>query len=159
MASIFQRQMNRYNRWKFAIFAYICLLTMFHFTAGEENCQTTESIANYVLVGQVHKVISRKKPMTCVFACHEEPNCYSVNFHSGPRTCELNLQTRGNYPRSFVHRSGWLYMEMLRQPPKAPPRTFCDHVTCKNGGTCLNRKSGYVCVCKKDFWGSACERK
>ena len=159
MASIFQPQISRYYKWKIVRSAYVCLLAIFHFTAGEENCQTTESMANYDLVGHVHKVLSRKKPLTCIFACHEEPDCYSVNFHLEASECELNLQTRGSHRGDFVYRREWFYMEMLQQPPKAPLRTFCNHVTCKNGGVCLNRKSGYVCRCKKDIRGRVCKRK
>ena len=155
MASRLQRELNRCHKWKTALFAYLAMLGL---TAGHD-CQATAAIANYILVGHVHKLLSLKKMLTCIIACQEEPKCYSVNYHLGKMTWELSLQTRGNYPQDFVHRSEWLYMEMLRQPPKAPPLLFCNHVTCKNGGTCLNTKSRYHCVCKDEFWGPVCERK
>ena len=155
MASRLQRELNRCHKWKTALFAFLAMLGL---TAGHD-CQATAAIANYILVGHVHKLLSLKKMLTCIIACQEEPKCYSVNYHLGRMTCELSLQTRGNYPQDFVHRSEWLYMEMLRQPPKVPhccsvimwPARTVERAWIQNRDTIVGVKT--------NSGGPVCERK
>lgn len=35
----------------------------------------------------------------------------------------------------------------------------CDQITCKNGGTCLNKQNGGFCQCPPDITGNRCEKK
>ncbi|XP_052711416.1 MAM and LDL-receptor class A domain-containing protein 1-like isoform X1 [Crassostrea angulata] len=38
-------------------------------------------------------------------------------------------------------------------------RCACDQITCKNGGTCLNKQNGGFCQCPPDITGNRCEKK
>ncbi|XP_065942365.1 MAM and LDL-receptor class A domain-containing protein 2 isoform X1 [Magallana gigas] len=40
-----------------------------------------------------------------------------------------------------------------------PGRCACDHITCKNGGTCLSKQNGGFCQCPPEFTGNRCEKK
>lgn len=35
--------------------------------------------------------------------------------------------------------------------------TFCDTITCRNGGTCLNGNGSWSCDCSEEFTGVLCE--
>ena len=33
----------------------------------------------------------------------------------------------------------------------------CDVITCENGGTCVDTRTGFACMCDPDYYGVTCE--
>ena len=50
----------------------------------------------------------------------------------------------------------WLPVDFARVLPDYDP---CQNKPCLNGGHCQKERSTYTCLCLKDYFGTACERK
>ena len=35
----------------------------------------------------------------------------------------------------------------------------CNSVSCRNGGTCVDKLNGFKCTCSNDFTGETCDRR
>ena len=45
----------------------------------------------------------------CELLCYQEPNCVSINYHTGTNNCELNNVTHRGHDDEVVNMEGFLY--------------------------------------------------
>lgn len=115
-------------------------------------CSSSFPITDHALSGHVWKAIHKQTFERCIFSCELDPKCFSVNFHTERKLCELNLGTLEAFRADFVQRKGSVYISMV-------VRRFDPCVTaelCKNGGRCepypVTR-----CICPEGYSGLLCE--
>lgn len=115
-------------------------------------CSSSFPITDHALSGHVWKAIHKQTFERCIFSCELDPKCFSVNFHTERKLCELNLGTLEAFRADFVQRKGSVYISMV-------VRRFDPCVTaelCKNGGRCepypVTR-----CICPEGYSGFLCE--
>ncbi|XP_020601154.1 neurogenic locus Notch protein-like [Orbicella faveolata] len=120
-------------------------------TAGSNSCRTSFSDTDHVLTGHVMQTLNHKSFESCTFSCELEPQCFSVNYISLHKTCQLNDATKEYFPGDLVKQKGSFYMGMVIRSYNP-----CASMRCENGGTCVSRPS-LKCKCLKGFSGPRCE--
>ena len=50
--------------------------------------------------------------MECAFICIKHSSCYSFNFHSSSRLCELNYARKADFPIHFSYNRDSVYSEL-----------------------------------------------
>uniref|UniRef100_K1QQ99 MAM and LDL-receptor class A domain-containing protein 1 n=1 Tax=Magallana gigas TaxID=29159 RepID=K1QQ99_MAGGI len=112
--------------------------------------------------------------------CDVVPGQANCTFEKG-EDCFLKNSTRNDFdwslnsgrtpssktgPGSAKQGSWYAYIEttnrLLGQKAMLIPKyrfKTCDHITCKNGGTCLSKQNGGFCQCPPEFTGNRCEKK
>ena len=120
-------------------------------TADSSQCLTSFSDTDHALAGHVMRTLNHKSFESCTFSCELEPQCFSVNYISLHKTCQLNDATKEYFPSDLVKQKGAFYMGMVI-------RTYspCASMRCENGGTCVSSPS-LKCVCPQGFSGRRCE--
>lgn len=78
-----------------------------------DQCKTTSAVPGHSLIKHVIKKVPAKDYERCTFACEQQSGCYSVNFISVDKTCELNNATRYWAPWSFITKESSLYSGIL----------------------------------------------
>ena len=78
-----------------------------------DQCKTTSAVPGHSLIKHVIKKVPAKDYERCTFACEQQSGCYSVNFISVDKTCELNNATRYWAPWSFITKENSLYSGIL----------------------------------------------
>ena len=123
--------------------------------AGQDTCYTAHSVSDYALTGHAYKTTSGFRLMTCIVACDDDPNCYSLGYNIPSKTCELSRKTRRSDPASFSFRPNWLYLDH----PVRPAGACVGDLPCKNRGRCQNvpHSPGYKCTCRQPYIGETCE--
>ena len=122
-------------------------------TAGSSTCRTSFSDTDHVLTGHVIRNLNHKSFESCTFSCELEPQCFSVNYISLHKTCQLNDATKEYFPGDLVTQKGAIYMGMVIRSYNP-----CTSMRCENGGTCVLSPS-VACKCLKGFSGLRCESK
>lgn len=131
--------------------------TLFQPITCQTGCQDVSSISGYSLTGHTYRMMSQVRLITCIVMCQDDPECYSLNFRSALRQCELNngtrLSTASGY---FVPAENTVYLDNLYRPYKP-----CDNSPCKNNGSSVtvNSYPGFKCDCKARYFGPTCESK
>ncbi len=121
-------------------------------SAGSSPCRTSFSDKDHVLTGHVMRTLNHKTFESCTFSCELEPQCFSVNYISLHKTCQLNNATKEYFPGDLVQRKGAFYMGMVVRSYNP-----CESMRCENGGTCVSSPS-LKCECPKGFSGLHCDR-
>ena len=123
-------------------------------TAGFNNCHVSFSDTDHILTGHVMRTLQHKTFESCTFSCELEPQCFSVNYMSLHKTCQMNNATRDFFPEDMVKQKEAVYIGMVIT------RRFnlCESMRCENGGTCVNSPS-LKCKCRDGFSGLHCESK
>ena len=122
-------------------------------TSGISSCRTSFSDTGHVLTGHVMRTLSHNTFESCTFSCELEPQCFSVNYISLHKTCQLNDATKKYFPGDLVKQKGAFYMGMVIRSYDP-----CVSMRCENGGTCF-RSPSLKCKCLKGFRGLRCESK
>ena len=122
-------------------------------TAGSSSCRTSFSVTDHVLTGHVMQTLNHKSFESCTFHCELEPQCFSVNYISLQKTCQLNNATKEYFPGDLVKQKGAFYMSMVIRSYNP-----CLSMRCENGGTCIH-SPGSTCKCLNGFSGPRCESK
>ena len=122
-------------------------------TAGTSSCRTSFSDTDHVLTGHVMRTLIHKTFESCTFSCELEPKCFSVNYISLHKTCQLNNATKEYFPGDLVKQKGAFYMAMVIRGYNP-----CASMRCENGGSCVSRPT-LKCKCLKAFTGLHCESK
>ena len=120
-------------------------------TADSSHCLTSFSDSDHVLAGHVMRTLNHKSFESCTFSCELEPQCFSVNYISLHKTCQLNDATKEYFPGDLVKKKGAFYMGMVTRSYHP-----CASIRCENGGTCVSSPS-LKCNCLQDFSGPRCE--
>jgi len=120
-------------------------------TADSSRCLTSFSDTDHVLTGHVMRTLYHKTFESCTFSCELEPQCFSVNYISFHKTCQLNDATKEYFPGDLVKQKGSFYMGMVIRSYNP-----CASMRCENGGTCVLSPS-LECKCLKGFSGPRCE--
>ena len=81
--------------------------------AGQTPCRTTRSIRNRALIGHVISSLEGKRMENCVTACERTQNCFSINYYTTLKKCELNRKTAEWYLSDLLPTSGVVYLSML----------------------------------------------
>jgi len=130
------------------------LISLFHKnTAGSSSCRSSFSDTDHILTGHVIRTLNHKSFESCTFSCELEPQCFSVNYISVHKTCQLNDATKEYFPGDLVTQKGAFYMGMVIRSYNP-----CTSMRCENGGTCVSSPS-VACKCLKGFSGLRCESK
>lgn len=122
---------------------------------GKTGCQDVHSISGYSLISHVYRMMSQVGLITCITACQNYPQCFSLNFKYTYQLCELNNGSRlSAEPKYFVYSSDTVYLDNLHRPYRP-----CDNSPCMNDGVCISTDfyPGFKCACKEGFFGPACE--
>ncbi|XP_048588810.1 lactadherin [Nematostella vectensis] len=95
-------------------------------------CRNVHSITDRTLSGHVIKTLPDKSLENCITACERESHCYSVNYLSITKTCQLNNKTLKWYPGDVVISPGAVHLGSLARDydPCVDREPACD-------GTCL----------------------
>ncbi|KAM7444352.1 hypothetical protein ABFA07_007022 [Porites harrisoni] len=122
-------------------------------TSAEHNtCRTKRAISEYALKGHVISAIEGRTRESCVTSCEHFQNCFSINYYSTLKRCELNNKSAEWYKSDLVPTPGALYLTMVsrnynpcvdRNPPcfgtcvpipgSLATRCYCqENVTCHN---------------------------
>ncbi|KAL9963431.1 hypothetical protein ACROYT_G026941 [Oculina patagonica] len=120
-------------------------------SAGYSDCRTRVSDADRALTGHVMRTLNHKTFESCTFSCELEPQCFSVNYISLHKTCQLNDATKEYFPGDLVKQKGTFYMGMVVRSYSP-----CGSMRCENGGICVSSPS-LKCKCPKGFSGFHCE--
>ena len=120
-------------------------------TADSSHCLTSFSDSDHVLAGHVMRTLNHKSFESCTFSCELEPQCFSVNYISLHKTCQLNDATKEYFPGDLVKQKGAFYMSMVARSYHP-----CASMRCENGGTCVSSPS-LKCKCLKGYSGLHCE--
>ncbi|KAL9963454.1 hypothetical protein ACROYT_G026965 [Oculina patagonica] len=97
------------------------------------------------------RTLNHKTFESCTFSCELEPQCFSVNYISLHKTCQLNNATKEYFPGDLVKQKGAFYMGMVVRSYNP-----CESMRCENGGICVSSPS-LKCECPKRFIGLHCE--
>ena len=119
--------------------------------AGSSICRTSFSVTDHVLSGHVMRTLNHKSFESCTFSCELELQCFSVNYISLHKTCQLNNATKEYFPGDLVKQKGAFYMGMVIRSYNP-----CTSMRCENGGTCVLSPS-FKCKCLEGFSGLHCE--
>ncbi|KAL9963455.1 hypothetical protein ACROYT_G026966 [Oculina patagonica] len=132
------------------ILLYISLFAKI--SAGYSDCRTSVRFTDHVLTGHEMRTLNHKTFESCTFSCELEPQCFSVNYDSLCKTCQLNNATKEYFPGDLVQQRGAFYMGMV-------VRSYdpCESMRCENGGTCVSSPSLTECKCVGGFTGLHCE--
>ena len=122
-------------------------------TAGSSSCRVSFSATDHVLNGHVMRTLNHKTFESCTFSCELEPQCFSVNFISLHKKCQLNNATKDYFPGDLVKQKGAFYVGMVIRSYNP-----CASMRCENGGTCVHSPS-LKCKCLEGFSGLRCESK
>ena len=107
---------------------------------------------NRALLGHVLETKEDLSFEVCTYQCEVEDKCFSVNFRTKSRKCELNFASKEMFPKDLVEEKNSLYIHNIRKE-----RTdACQELSCRNGGSCypLPRPR---CLCPVAFQGPTCE--
>ena len=68
-----------------------------------------------------HTIVSHTTfdDMECAFICIKHSSCYSFNFHSSSRLCELNYARKADFPIHFSYNRDSVYSELDFAPNDA----------------------------------------
>ena len=114
-------------------------------------CRVSFSDTDHVLTGHLIRTLNHKSFESCTFSCELEPQCFSVNYISLHKTCQLNDATKEYFPGDLVTHKGAFYMGMVIRSYNP-----CASMRCENGGTCISSPS-LKCNCPQGFSGPRCE--
>ena len=132
---------------------FILLFTsLLYKSSVARECRSSFSVTDHVLNGHVMRTLNHKTFESCTFSCELEPQCFSVNFISLHKTCQLNDAIKEYFPGDLVKQKGSFYMGMVIRSYHP-----CLSMRCKNGGTCVTSPS-LKCICLQGFSGLRCER-
>ncbi|XP_078378835.1 EGF-like repeat and discoidin I-like domain-containing protein 3 isoform X3 [Oculina patagonica] len=132
------------------ILLYVSLFSKI--SAGSNPCRTSFSVKDHVLIGHVMRTLNHKTFESCTFSCELEPQCFSVNYISLHKTCQLNNATKEYFSGDLVQQKGAFYMGMVVRSYNT-----CESMRCENGGTCVSSPSLTECKCVDGFTGFHCE--
>lgn len=79
-------------------------------TADSSHCLTSVSDTDHVLARHVMRTLNHKSFESCTFSCELEPQCFSVNYISLRKTCQLNDATKEYFPGDLMKQKGAFYM-------------------------------------------------
>lgn len=82
-------------------------------TAEQTLCRTTRSVPDRALTGHVILSLEGKRLESCVISCELTQNCFSINYYTALKKCELNRKTAEWYPSDLLPKSGAVYLNML----------------------------------------------
>ena len=129
-------------------------------TSAEHNtCRTKRAISEYALKGHVISAIEGRTRESCVTSCEHFQNCFSINYYSTLKRCELNNKSAEWYKSDLVPTPGALYLTMVsrnynpcvdRNPPcfgtcVPIPGSLATRCNCQGNVTCPNE-----CKCDAD---------
>lgn len=143
------------------VVTYLLLgLPCWKITSAEHNtCRTKRAISEYALKGHVISAIEGKTRESCVTSCEHFQNCFSINYYSTLKRCELNNKSAEWYKSDLVPTPGALYLTMVsrnynpcvdRNPPcfgtcVPIPGSLVTRCNCQGNVTCHNE-----CKCDAD---------
>ncbi|XP_073254670.1 uncharacterized protein [Porites lutea] len=126
-------------------------------SAGHNTCRTKRAISEYALKGHVISAIegSGRTRESCVTACEHFQNCFSINYYSTLKRCELNNKSAEWYKNDLVPTAGALYLTMVsrnynpcvdRNPPcfgtcVPIPGSLATRCNCQGNATCHNESA------------------
>ena len=126
-------------------------ISLFHTSSVTSECRSRFSVTDHVLTGHVMRTLNHKSFESCTFSCELEPQCFSVNYISLHKTCQLNDATKEYFAGDLVKQKGAFYMGMVTRSYNP-----CASLRCENGGTCVSSPS-LKCKCLEGFSGPRCE--
>jgi len=126
-------------------------ISLFYRSSVASECRSSFSVTDHVLTGHVMRTLNHKSFESCTFSCELEPQCFSVNYISLGKTCQLNDATKEYFPGDLVKQKGAFYVGMVIRSYNP-----CASMRCENGGTCVSSPS-LECKCLKGFSGLRCE--
>ena len=126
---------------------------LFYRSSVTSECRSSFSVTDHVLTSHVMRILNHKSFESCTFSCELEPQCFSVNYISLHKTCQLNDATKEYFPGDLVKKKGAFYMGMVTRSYHP-----CASMRCENGGTCVLSPS-LKCKCLKGFSGIRCQSK
>jgi len=126
-------------------------ISLIYRSSVASECRVSFSDTDHVLTGHVIRTLNHKSFESCTFSCELEPQCFSVNYISLHKTCQLNDATKEYFPGDLVTQKGAFYMGMVIRSYNP-----CVSMRCKNGGTCVSNPS-LKCNCPQGFNGPRCE--
>ena len=134
--------------------AYLELVLLYislFYSSVASDCRSSFSVTDHVLTGHVIRTLNHKSFESCTFSCELEPQCFSVNYISLHKTCQLNNATKEYFPGDLVTQKGAFYMGMVIRSYDP-----CTSMRCENGGSCV-RSPSPKCNCPQGFSGPRCE--
>lgn len=81
--------------------------------AAEQTCRTSRPVPDHALAGHVITCLEGKRLDSCVISCELTQNCFSINYYTALKKCELNKKTAEWYPSDLVSKSGAVYLNMV----------------------------------------------
>jgi len=123
-----------------------------------QKCRTIDAVRQYRLVNHVLDTVNDISVASCTVLCSNNIKCYSINYLTTSKVCELNNKTKLWSPSGdFVQHEDCFYMDILARNynPCAVEQP------CRNNGTCriVNHNNGtFRCECNGHYTGTQCER-
>ena len=141
--------------------AVTCLLLGLRYwkiTAGHNICQTRSAVSEHALKGHLISTLEGKSRESCVTKCERVQNCFSINYYTTLKICELNNKSAEWYLSDLLPTPGALYLAMVTRDytpcvDRNPscfgtcvpiPGSLATQCNCERNVTCHNE-------CKSDF--------
>ena len=121
-------------------------------TAEQTQCRTTRPVPDHALIGHVVTSLEGKRLESCVISCELTQNCFSINYYTALKKCELNKKTAEWYPSDLLPKSGAVYLNMVVR----------DYTPCVDrnqpcSGKCFAVTGSLVTRCACELGNAACK--
>lgn len=96
------------------------LAIVYHSFSQEFLAVTDQKYEGYALLNTSYKTLQTDSFASCLFQCHKDLRCMSINYKIVKQLCELNSQNKDSLPNMFEAMSNTIYATSLekRDPGK-----------------------------------------